>query len=392
MIVGEIQRNCQGDSSKVSSQFVFEADGNGVKKGDYKDFWVSSDGCESLLDDANGFLLAAFLPAWINGEKRIIVEGAVCPRLYANLSTASSLLRSWFKDWPAVPEIRCSFASRDAGDESAQFLSGGVDSLATLRHLTHQYSAGDLYRPSVAVLIDYHGIKGLSPEEIRLRLQGRQVRCQQITEHVGVGLVVVSTNLRELHPSNRFWMYRYHGALMAGIAHFLGHQFRRFYIAASIAARHFAGNATSYPWGSHPMLDGLYSSAHLDIVHHGYELSRLDKIGAILDWDIALSNMQVCTSEESGGSNCGQCQKCIRTKLYLLLHGVLDCSDAFEKGQLTVEDLEKVKIDSQTVHDVYKDCLSQIVAANRLDLAGVIEGKLQQFNSLPRRLKRAFSR
>jgi len=382
MIISPLQSTFENNIKKVSTTLLYES------SGDEKEIWISSSGENSLTEDMNGFLLAAFLPAWYAGERRILVEGDICPLLHANLSTVCSLMKLWFNDWKEPPEIKCNFSTRKLADETGLFMSGGVDSLASLKRLTDKYPPGDMYRPSAAVLIDYQGIKRLSDEETALRLQGRKERCLKTTREKDVELLTVSTNFRELCPNGEFWAERYHGAVLAAVAHFKSYRFRRFNIASSIAARHFGSDACKQPWGSHPLLDGCYSSEHLEVVHHGYDLARLDKVGVLADWDAALNNMQVCTSPTSGGGNCGKCKKCIRTKLYLLIHGSLDKSNAFDSSGLTVDDINSLKISKLTVYIFFRDCLPHIKRVGRDDLAMALEKQLKRFDSFYGKLKR----
>ena len=64
--------------------------------------------------------------------------------------------------------------------------------------------------------------------------------------------------------------------------------FHKAYIALSYDAAHL------HPWGSHPLLDTYYSSAHFQIEHHGLEMSSFEKTALVADWPIALKNVRVC--------------------------------------------------------------------------------------------------
>src|SRR5436190_17680358 len=56
-----------------------------------------------LLPDPNGFVLACALPATRHGERRISVEGAVCPVLRDGLQAAVGLLNGWYGSTRRLP-------------------------------------------------------------------------------------------------------------------------------------------------------------------------------------------------------------------------------------------------------------------------------------------------
>jgi hypothetical protein len=77
------------------------------------------------------------------------------------------------------------------------------------------------------------------------------------------------------------------------------------------------------PWGSHPLLDPLWSTEATTIIHDGSEATRAEKI---MNWicrsDLALQNLRVCLSPNDQ-YNCGRCEKCLRTMIPLYVAGCL---------------------------------------------------------------------
>jgi hypothetical protein len=113
-----------------------------------------------------------------------------------------------------------------------------------------------------------------------------------------------------------------HGAAMISIALALGRLLRRVHVAASTTYDRL------YPWGTHPLLDPLWSTETLAVVHDGCELNTIDKTAFIARSPLALATLRPCASGNVGNVyNCGACLKCLRTMLDLLLAGALDrCS------------------------------------------------------------------
>jgi hypothetical protein len=362
MIIDKIGRSERDGCSNVECEIRLES-GNG---GSHRIF-ASTEPPQTLEADPNGFLLGAFLPAWTAGESRIRIEGPICPVLSANLTVAASVLRTWYRDLPAPPAIECDYEYRTPGTRTGAFLSGGVDSLAMLRGLTSRKPAGHPDRPTAAIVVDYQYMGGVSRAETDARFARSTATSREICADIGLDVIPVRSNFCQLNGGMDFWMRRYHGAFLASMAHFLGRDFRLFYIAATYTAAHMA------PWGSHPQLDPLYSSQHVRISHDGIELSRLDKVMALRDWPAALDRMYVCISGTSNGVNCGRCEKCVRTRLHLLVAGVLTEAGAFGGADLSERDIRAVRIRTEYKRACFEETLPALRRLGRHDLASAVE-------------------
>ena len=111
--------------------------------------------------DPNGFLLAALLPAWHAGERRVRVNGGLCAILSERVKAALLTLRSWYPELGQSPTIEASggFETRQPSKpQAACFLSCGIDSLATLRWNLLHVDAAHPARIKTAIVLDY--IKG----------------------------------------------------------------------------------------------------------------------------------------------------------------------------------------------------------------------------------------
>ena len=181
-----------------------------------------------------------------------------------------------------TPIIECDYEDPEPGTRSGAFLSGGVDSLAMIRGLTALMPPGHPDRPSAAIVVDYQEVGGLDRSETDARFATSMSTSRRICADIGLDVIPVRSNFCTLNRGMRFWMYRYHGAFLASMAHFLGREFRLCYLASSSPATHLI------PWGSHPQLDPFYSSKHVRMSHVGIELSRLQKVDALRDWPAAL--------------------------------------------------------------------------------------------------------
>jgi len=304
-------------------------------------------------DDGNGWLLASFLPAMEAGEVELVIEGTVCPLLVANIELAASLLRQWFPDLKPLPKIKAEFKRRHPSGGAGVFVSGGIDSMHALHDLSMLHSAQRSDALEAGLFIDYRA-DSLSEAESVARYEAGCRRARFLVEAKGLNFLSVRTNLRNLRLGGRFWTRRYHGAMLAAVAHFASQDLSDFHIASSTSIWNFGGKASSYAWGSHPMLDPLYSSHHMRLHHHGMELSKADKIRELVDWPEGLEQMQVCTSKSSQGRNCGRCKKCLKTKLYLIMNGQNEMLRVFDYSGISGQDIASIRISSDWMCVVYQ--------------------------------------
>lgn len=78
----------------------------------------------------------------------------------------------------------------------------------------------------------------------------------------------------------------------------------------------------------------LIQTERTEIIIDGCQSRRVDKLKKIVDWDITKKYLDTCYENNSDGSNCGICGKCLRTLLALEIMGKLDdYADIFDVGR-----------------------------------------------------------
>jgi hypothetical protein len=174
----------------------------------------------------------------------------------------------------------------------------------------------------------------------------------------------------------RFWEEHLKGAALSSIAHALSHR-RTVYIASTLDIPNMG------PLGSHPLIDPCYSNTELQIRHDGITLSSLDKTRLVADWDTALQHLRVCNQfikYSPTSLNCGECEKCVRTMLSLLVIGKLDKTNAFPCKNVSAElVMAKVSLKGILVSILrphYQELLPSLQGIGRSDLIHVIERKI----------------
>ncbi|MBN2547607.1 MAG: hypothetical protein JXB15_00495 [Anaerolineales bacterium] len=267
---------------------------------------------DALLTVNTEALLAIALLPCMRGHIPCLVEGSASPRFLAGLQHIQQVLRSWKPNYTAVefPNIR--MEPRPESDEKrvGVFFSGGVDSFYTfLKH-----------KDEITDLIFVHGFDiPLKEQSLRQRMS---VSAQRVADHFGKHLIEVETNVRSFIDAYAFWGFA-HGSGLASIGHLLYPHFQRIYIAASLDA------PNQIHWGTHPDLDPHWGTEALEFIHDGVEARRIDKIGLISQYDIALQSLRVCLKSPQDFFNCGTCEKCVRTMIGLRAYGALERCPTF---------------------------------------------------------------
>ncbi len=139
--------------------------------------------------------------------------------------------------------------------------------------------------------------------------------------------------------------------------------------------------STPVPVGSHPAVDGLMSSQRVSVIHDGSRFSRLEKVRELAAWPTALAVLRVCPEGPSGRANCGQCEKCLRTRLELLAAGVDETASL--GPSLTPIELWDAAVPFPINHRAvrYDDLLPPLRARGFDALCRVLEGKIDAYRN-----------
>lgn len=318
------------------------------------------------------FLLGCLHPAIEKGERRIRVEGEVCPQLLETLESAMALLHAWFGDSYQPINIEVEGLRLPQGpegrDRTAVFLSGGVDSLTALRKNHLLYPKDHPNRIRDGFLIHGFDIGGVVEKGLKYPVFDRAVKAMaSIAEASDLKLIPVYTNLRHLCDERAFWVDKFFGAILAAVAHGFRSRINRVEIASSYDIRHLI------PSASHPMLDQWYSSSDLRMHHRDVELSRVEKIAVISEWDVAMDNLRVCLQNVPDRLNCGWCEKCVRTMTGFVAAGALHKCGAFAENDVSPELLATSKAKIIHQDSFYQELYEPLRQRGRDDLARIIE-------------------
>jgi hypothetical protein len=166
-----------------------------------------------------------------------------------------------------------------------------------------------------------------------------EAQAREAASIFGKRLIVVRTNLRVDQLRMPVSWVMYFGAALAAVAHSLTPNHGKVYIASCYSY------ADVCPCGSDPLLDPLWSTEAVRVVHDSGE-TRMDKLRVLVQYPEVLARLRVCW-QNTGEYNCGVCEKCVRTMLGLRALGVDRCA-AFP-DTLTPALVRQQKLDSSDV-------------------------------------------
>ena len=269
---------------------------------------------DAVLEAGNeAFLACALLPAMRAGVG-LELNGPVSARVLRAVPRIVDIYATWdptLERFP-LPELDPVDRSRAPSGRVATFFSGGVDSFYSL--LKH--------RDEITDLIFVHGFDIPHDEDEWFRQAADGV--QKAASELGVGVVRVQTNLRPALRGLK-WGYLGHGVALATVGQMLAPVFDRIYIPSTVSYAQLS------PWGTHPLLDPLWSTEALEFIHDGCEATRPQKTAFIAESATALRYLRVCFDNVGDAYNCGTCEKCLRTMIHLEAAGRLGQCRTFDK-------------------------------------------------------------
>src|SRR5579864_621218 len=237
-------------------------------------------------------------------------EEPISARLLANVGAIEDIWGAWSERSRIAVFAQPRSARPPPSRGVASFFSGGIDSFYTV--LTHLDEISHL----IAVGgFDVPFGNGALWEKIIGPL--RQAAAQ-----LGKPLIEVRTDLRSFTDKYLSWEDA-HGAAMASIALLLSPMFSRVLVPGS------GTYATLLPWGTHPLLDPLWSTDETQLVPDGYQSTRFQKLSFISENPIVLETLRVCWHNTGNTYNCGNCGKCLQAMAMLRAIGRLQNARTF---------------------------------------------------------------
>ena len=291
-----------------------------------------------LAAAAEVFGTALLVPA-MNAGRSLVMRQAACAVWVGNLAPLAAAFRDlWYPAAPA-PRVAVGGDAPPAAAGTALCFSGGVDAF-------HALLAGGRPIDTLVYVAGY---------DVRLRDTARLVAVERLLRDVaaarGARAVVVRTNLRR-HPLVRAtpWLREF-GAALAAVGHALTPTVGRLLIASD-------GLGFEHPEvGARPGTDPLFGSRSLAVEHVAPDVTRLEKLRAIGGDPLVQRHLRVCWANVAGRTNCGRCEKCVRTMLCLDACGTLGGFAGFDHGRGLIEAVDALPAVDGVVETFYRELL-----------------------------------
>lgn len=267
---------------------------------------------------SHDFALLAVLFLGMSKGLDIHVRGRISRVLLANLEEFQDAWCAWRPR--SYTKIRITAdeesAAGPAGDGRAILAySGGVDaSFTLLRHTGADAGAGRRRQKIGAAAI----INGLDiPPDHQAVFQEAVASARATLKDFDLPLTVIESNWKQVACTD--WAMEY----FVGLASCL-------YPFAGLMSVGLVGNCVDYrsmvwPWGSNAITNPLLDSGGFRMMTDGAGHTRPEKAAVIARFPALKNRLRVCwwgPLHGGGGGNCGRCEKCLRTRMAFLCHGV----------------------------------------------------------------------
>lgn len=312
---------------------------------------------------ADAFFIIGLILA-IGSDGLLEMEQAVSRRLLYNSQAAQDILISWYPKKLVPAQLEVPSRSEDKTpllDKTVTCFTGGVDSFDSLIRNTDEVDAL-LYVHGFDISLARTDIREVTSEHLR-----------DVAAMTGKELIEASTNIRRFLNLAGKWPTLTHGAALSSVGHLLSGQFGRQIIPASHTY------TDTFPWGSHPLLDHLWSSIRLTIVHDGAGSTRVGKTRRVADYPAARRHLRVCW-QNTGKYNCGVCDKCVRTMIALSLSGALPEFETFE-SEISIAAIRNLKVTGVNNLSFVKENLEYADQQGATEIAATLRSNIADYEA-----------
>lgn len=303
----------------------------------------------------------------LGSDGSLQMEQPVSKRLLYNSQAAQDILTSWYPKQLVPAQLTVPSRAEDKApllDRTVSCFTGGVDSFDTLIR----------NEADVDALLYVHGFDvALSRTDIR---EVTSEHLREVAAMTGKELIEVSTNIRRFLNLAGKWPTVTHGAALSSVGHLFSSQFGTQMIPASHTY------TDTFAWGSHPLLDHLWSSDRLSIVHDGAGSTRVGKTRRLSTYPAAKRHLRVCW-QNTGKYNCGVCDKCVRTMIALSLSGALPEFETFE-SEITTSAIRNLPITSVNSLSFVKENLEFAEQQGATEIAATLREMVSTYESQKR--------
>ena len=269
-------------------------------------------------------------------NRNIIVKGEISKQLLSNLVEYQAAWNKWLPNLYSCIGISVDSIKNNSALASGAIcaFSGGVD--ATFSAWRHSQKKCSHRSQKINLCTMVHGFD--IPLSDEAAFYNASKKAEKTLSDIHLKLVTIQTNYRQITKVN--WEHAFSNALVSTLSNF-----------KKVSGTCIVGSSEPYdsliiPWGSSPITDHLLSSADFVVIHDGASHNRTEKVKEICDWSVGIDNLRVCWQGDLKDLNCGECEKCVRTKLNFLATNNL-IPKCFPDSDI-IEDLKNIELKNKS--------------------------------------------
>lgn len=258
-------------------------------------------------DDCDAYLLGVIMDAMQEGRD-VVVRGSVSQTLLSNLVEYQAAWSKWLPSVYTAVEMRPDrIRDGETPREGAVCaFSGGVDATFSVwRHTQKKFSHRSQDLKCCALVYGFDIPLGHDAE-----YRDAFDSATRTLQDVGLEPIQIATNYK--HVAVTRWEDSFSCALVAALSNF------KSFVGTCVIGSSEPYDSLVIPWGSSPITDHLLTAGDFAVIHDGAGHSRTEKVAEIAAWEVGADNLRVCWQGDLKDRNCGECEKCMRTKLNFL--------------------------------------------------------------------------
>ncbi len=275
---------------------------------------IESSEITGLQDDQGmDFVAWYFMPIAMKLNRRLVIMGPGSLDTVKNAEFMSAIWETWLPGHFHKIDVRFDSendlirpaSASDNGDLA--FYSGGIDSTFSL---LRRKAAGKQQDVLTVHGMDY---KVKDHEKFDAMIE----KTDAFAKTVAKKRITLKSDAYQIYDSvycNPKGSHVTHIFSLAGAA-FLHGNYSRYLISSDYRLDQ---QFLVFPWGSNSATNRYFSDGRRHLLTLDDEFSRSDKLERIIALPEALSSVTFCVNYKARPENCGQCSKCVRTKIMFL--------------------------------------------------------------------------
>lgn len=314
-------------------------------------WWETTAGDPPPVPERLDAAAIALVAKAMNFSQDLHLEGPVSWRLLANLEEYIDAWTMWRPDIFRRVALTAEEVVDDRGEgpgilagRGIAAFSGGVDGAYAAFANQHGLLGHRSLDLAGAVLVQGFDIPLGDDDGFRDAAAGARAMLGEL----GVPLVTMRTNWQDVADPE--WQMTFATAVVSLLHLFTDRA------GSAVLAADSTYTYVNVPWGSNPITVPLLASGRMRMTSPGGGINRTEKVRVIGGLESVRQHLRVCWQGEQPGRNCGECEKCLRTKVNFLAagHGAVPALGPLEPGAL-----RGITIGSTGALVVYQELLAE---------------------------------